>query len=214
MPKPIILAALLLSIAPVASLASEDCPARPFRLKIDIDAPREVLDHSRDTRALSGMLSERSLPGYVTQGLTKVDYTASYTTEYLSQKREDGSWCSTVDSVTVKFGFLAPPTIYLARSLPDGSCMYNEVMKHEYQHLRIAQETLEAGRKWIGSALRQQLAQGGAVGPTANSANAVVDDGIKNIVNKITGGLYATARFKNLALDTPENYARLGKVCG
>lgn len=214
MPKTFIIAALFLAAAPAASLAAQDCPARPFHLKIDIDAPREVLDHSRDTRALSAMLSERSLPGYVTQGLTKVDYTASYTTEYLSQKREDGSWCSTVDSVTVKFGFLAPPTIFLARSLPEGTCIYDEVKKHEYQHLRIAQDTLEAGRKWIASALKQELTKSGAVGPTANAANAELDAGIKNIVNKITGGLYATARFKNLALDTPENYARLGKVCG
>jgi hypothetical protein len=213
MPKTLINAALFLALAPAAVLA-EECPARPFHLKIDIDAPREVLDHSHDTRALSGMLPERSLPGYVTQGLTKVDYTASYTTEYLSQKREDGSWCSTVDAVTVKFGFLAPPTIYLARSLPEGGCMYNEVKEHEYQHLRIAQDTLEAGRKWIGSALKQQLTQGGAIGPTANAANAEIDAGIKDIVNKITSGLYATARLKNLALDTPENYARLGKVCG
>ncbi|MBY3433353.1 hypothetical protein HFN89_04150 [Rhizobium laguerreae] len=213
MPKLFVLASLFLALAPAASMAQE-CVARPYRLKIDIDAPREVIDRSRDTRTLSGMLSERSLPGYVTQGLTKVDYTASYTTEYLSQQREDGSWCSTVDAVTVRFGFLVPPTIYIARSLPEGGCMYNEVMKHEYQHLRIAQNTLEAGRKWIGSALKQELSKGGAVGPSATAANAEIESGIKGIVNKITGGLYATARFKNLALDTPENYARLGKVCG
>jgi hypothetical protein len=159
------------------------------------------------------MLSERSLPGYITQGLTRVDYTASFTTEYQSRQLQDGNWCSTVNAVTVDFGFRAPPTIYIANGLPEGSCMYNEIMTHEYQHLQIAKDTLEVGRKWITGALKQELSKSGTVGLSAASANAEIEQAIKTIVNKITLGLYATARFKNLALDTPENYARLGKIC-
>jgi hypothetical protein len=212
MPKHLVLAALLLALLPSAALAG-DCDARPFRVKVNANSPREVIDRSQDSRSLSRMLSESSMPGYVTQGLTRVDYTASYASEYLSQQRRDGSWCSTVDGVTVDFGFLAAPTIYVSSALPRGSCIYNEVMKHEYQHLRIAQETLEAGRKWITKALKEELSRGGAVGSTSEAANAQIEARIKGMVNKITGGLYATAKARNLALDTPENYARLGKLC-
>ena len=176
-------------------------------------SPHESIDRSQDSRTLSTMLSDSSMPGYVTQGLTRVDYTASYTSEYLSQQSGDGSWCSTVNSVTVDFGFLAPPKIYIASALPEGSCIYNEVMKHEHQHLRIARDTLEAGRKWIAKALKEELSRGGAVGPTSEDANAQIERRINGMVNKITGGLYAASKVKNLALDTPENYARLGKLC-
>lgn len=210
MPKHLVLAALLL--APSAALAA-DCAARPFRIKVNVILPRETIDRSQDSISLSTMLSDSSMPGYVTQGLTRVDYTASYTSEYLSQQRMDGSWCSTVNNVTVDFGFLAPPKIYIASALPQGSCTYNEVMKHEYQHLSIARDTLEAGRKWIAKALKEELSRGGAVGPTSEAANAQIERRINGMVNKITGGLYAAAKVKNLALDTPENYARLGKLC-
>lgn len=212
MPKHLALAALLLALAPTAALAN-DCDARPFRVKVNVVSPRETIDRSQDSRTLSTMLSDSSMPGYVTQGLTRVDYSASYTSEYLSQQRRDGSWCSSVSNVTVDFGFLTPPRIYIASALPEGSCIYNEVMKHEYQHLRIAKDTLAAGRKWITNALKEELSRGGAVGPTSEAANAQIERRIKGMVDKITGGLYAAAKVKNLALDTPENYARLGKLC-
>lgn len=212
MNKHFVLAALLLATAPSA-VRAQDCPARPFRLKVNVDAPREVIDRSKDSRSLSTMLTDSSLPGYVTQGLTRVDYSAAYTSEYLSQQRRDGTWCSTVNEVTVNFGFQTPPKIYLASGLPEGSCMYREVMKHEYQHLRIAQDTLEAGRKWIAKALKEELSKGGAVSTNNDAANAAIERRIKGIVNKITAGLYQAAKVKNLALDTPENYARLGKLC-
>jgi hypothetical protein len=212
MPKCFVLAALLFATVPTTVLAQE-CPSRPFTLKVNIQAPKETLDRSKDSRSLSAMLSDSSLPGYVTQGLTRVDYSAGYSSEYLSRQRRDGTWCSTVNAVTVDFGFRTPPQIYVASELTEGSCIYREVMKHEYQHLRIAKDTLEAGRKWITKALKEELSKDGAISNTSDAANAMIERRINGIVNKITAGLYQTARFKNLALDTPENYARLGKLC-
>ncbi|MDW9478946.1 hypothetical protein GOB57_09660 [Sinorhizobium meliloti] len=208
----LVLAVLILAFSPSAALA-DGCDAQPFRLKVNVTSPPEVVDRSQDSRSLGTILSDSSLPGYLTQGVTRVDYTASYSTEYLSRRRSDGSWCSTVNNVVVDFGFLAPPSIYIASALPPGSCMYDEVMKHEYEHLRIARETLESGRKWITRALKEELSKKGGVGPTPDAANSQIERRVSGIVNKITSGLYAAARVKNLALDTPENYARLGKAC-
>lgn len=206
-----LMAALI--FAPLPALAAETCPAVPFDLRVVKVAPTEGIDRSLDSVRLGSMLTASSLPGYVTQGLTQVDYTASYTTEYESRQRPEGRWCSNVRKVTVNFGFVKPPKIYVSSSVPYGGCLYNEVLKHEYQHLAIARETLAAGQKYVERALRQTLSGGGTLGPTPDTANAVIDGAISDVVNRITSGLYTTAKVKNMALDTPANYARLGKAC-
>lgn len=193
--------------------ADETCGPAPFVLDVQKSAPTETIDRSLSNARLSSMITASSLPGYVTQGVTQVDYTASYKTEYASVQRPDGRWCSRATKVTVNFGFLTAPKIFIASGIPYGSCLYNEVLKHEYQHLHIAQGTLDAGQKWIDKALRQTLSYGGVVGPTPDTANAVIDKAIGDVVNKITRGLYATAKARNMALDTPANYALLGKAC-
>lgn len=203
---------LALLVAPAASYAGT-CASLPPRLAVDVVAPKERVDRTRSSRELSSMLTDSSLPGYVTQGLTKVDYSASYTSGYRASQRPDGTWCSNVEDITITFGFKTPPTIYIANGLEEGSCVYREVVKHEYQHLAIAHSTLDAGRKWISKAVSDELAKGGEAGISATAANEALENRIRTTVNRITGGLYQTARLKNLALDTPENYARLSRIC-
>lgn len=212
MTKLFIITATIIGLSSLAAKA-EDCAPQPYRLQVVIDAPRETVDRTLDSEALGRMLTAKSLPGYVTQGLTQVDYVASYSTEYESQQLGDGKWCSRVGKITVKFGFAARPKIYISSALPVGSCVYNEVMKHEYQHLKIAQDTLSSGRKLLAGGVKEALASGGVIGSSPEAANAQIDRAISKAINRITGGLYAAAKLKNMALDTPQNYARLGKIC-
>nr|WP_250807773.1 hypothetical protein [Neorhizobium tomejilense] len=204
---------LLALLAPYSAIAADNCGPEPIDVAVVIYAPGERLDRSLSSDQLGSMQTASMLRGGITQGITAVSYNTSYTTDFVSSQLNDGKWCSRAAKVTVNFGFTEPPVIYLARGLEQGSCLYNEVLGHEYQHLAIARETLAAGQRWLGKGVRDALTGRGAVAPTPDAANSVLDKVILDTVNKITSGLYAAAKMKNLSLDTPANYAKLGKRC-
>ncbi len=204
-----LLAVLVLS-SPVSALAS-DCGPRPFQVDVRIAAPRETLDMSLDSGTLAKM-GNMSMLG-VTQGLTQVEYEVSLVTEYEASPTPDDRWCSRARKVTVTFGFKSPPKIFMANGLTRGSCLYEAVLRHEYQHLEIAKGTLTEGKMWIGKAVNDILALGGATGLTAQLASDTLERSLMNHVEMVTKRLYQRAEVRNLSLDTPENYRRLGASC-
>jgi hypothetical protein len=204
-----LLAVLILS-SPISAFAST-CGPKPFEVDVRLAAPRETLDMSLDSAALAKM-GNMSMIG-VTQGLTQVEYEISLSTEYEATSTPDSRWCSRARKVTATFGFKSPPKIFLANGLARGSCLYNAVLRHEYQHLAIAKETLTEGKAWIGKAVNDILALGGATGPTAQLASDTLERSLMNHVEMVTKRLYHRAEVRNLSLDTPENYRRLGASC-
>lgn len=206
-------AALFGTMAPLGAMAADDCGPGDTEVLVVVNAPSEKLDRRLSASQLGSMQIAKSLPGGITQGVTAVSYNASYSTDFVSTERSDGLWCSRAAKVTVNFGFSEPPVIYLASGLLEGSCLYGEILAHEYQHLSIARDTLTAGGKWLDQGVRTVVSKGGVVARTPEAANAVIDQEILDTVNRITTGLYAAAKTKNLALDTPQNYAKLGKRC-
>jgi len=208
-----------LSILPLAlwaisaPAAASDCgPGRP-EIVVELSLPPETLEHRLDSAALASLNPGSFLPGYTTQGLTKVDYQASYRIEFVSERLPDGRWCSRVGRLAVEFGFTEPPTVFVSSSVPRGGCLYREVLAHEYRHLAIAKETVSAAGSMLRDRLVRLLAGNGVRGNDPDSANAVIDDAVSRAVDDVSSGLYRAAAARNAALDTPSEYALLGKAC-
>jgi hypothetical protein len=195
------------------SHASSVCGPRPASITVVPLYYAETIDKSLTSDQLGQFQTAVSIPGAITKGLTVAGYTADYTAEFLSEQLPDGRWCSRVQNVVVNFGFNDVPKIYLSRDLQEGSCYYNAVLAHEYEHLKIAQQVVVSGKQWIEKGIRDYLARGGAISTSPDAANQILDQAMHSITDTITSRLYANARTRNLALDTPENYAKLGKQC-
>ena len=210
-------APLALAFALVGSLvspaAAADCAVVPYEVTINILSPRATLDSGLNQAALDRATVKSARPGFNAKGLTEVNYEASYTTEYESVTVPGGGWCSRVRKVIFRFGFATPPAIHISPSLKVGGCLYEEIVEHEHQHLAIALDTLEAGRKWLDNAARIVVDAGGVVGPTADIANKELQARLTKMVNRITTQLYLAADTRNQIIDTTASYLRLGQAC-
>ena len=196
-----------------ASAYANTCGNRSFELNINANSPTEIVLHNRSSRDLGAFLKTKALLGYVTQGLTVAKYQSGYSVEYSSQKLSDGSWCSRVSRLNVDFGLSDAPYIYVASELPRGGCLYNEVMKHEYQHLAISREMVKAGQSQLNIRLKGALSPNGARAKSADAATKIIETKIATAIESVTSRLYKIAEQKNARLDTPSNYAALGNIC-
>ena len=210
--KSIIYAAVV-SLAFIGSSEASTCPSESFDLRINSNFPAEVILHNRSRKELGAYLNEKALLGYVTQGLTVVQYQSGFSAEYASRQLRDGSWCSRVKQLTIDFGLSDKPYIYIAREVARGTCLYNEVMKHEYQHLNISKEMVNVGSRQLKIGLRNSLAVNGVRANTSSEAIRILEQNITSSVDSITSQLYQIAETKNAMLDTPANYALLGRIC-
>lgn len=211
--KALVALPLLFQIAASGAATAEDCGPTPYRLRFDIDAPEARVEHGRSSGELSGMLVARAMPGYVTRGVTSLNYKAGYRADLLTRRMPGGGWCARVVSATVEFGFASPPRIHIDRELRTGSCEYRAVLEHEYEHLRIGHESLAEGRSLMDAELRRLLDAGGVAAPTAEDANRILDERVAEALNEVTKLVYARAAVRNSALDTPESYRRLSEAC-
>jgi hypothetical protein len=209
-------AAIALSASFVFAQAQgvQSCSSVPFTVSVIPAVPGEHIDRNYDSRSLAAKLGVAPLPGFRAQGLTNYTYSSSFNTNYESVQMDDGSWCSRVRSIDVTFGFAEPPTIYISSELTSGSCLYNAVLRHEYVHMGIGHETIATGRKAIPATVQATLSKASAaVAASPEVAMALVGDRIAAVVKQTTEQLYAVSKARNMFLDTPENYARLGSEC-
>ena len=105
-----------------------------------------------------------------------------------------------------------PVVIYIGREFPPGTCAYDEILKHELRHLKTYMDYLPRVEKTVRAALAKRFEARPLYAPrgTAKAALAREID---------TGWLpYIKAEMRKVeilqaAIDSPQEYARLGKAC-
>jgi len=106
-----------------------------------------------------------------------------------------------------------PIVVYVSREFRPGSCAYEEVLAHEMRHLNTYLDYLPKVEARVRAALAQRF-EGKPLYARIGQAQALlqreVDRGwmpyIKNEMAKVEA--------LQAAIDSPQEYARLGKVCG
>lgn len=106
----------------------------------------------------------------------------------------------------------APVIIYIGREFPPGTCAYDEILKHELRHMKTYMDHLPRVEKTVRAALAKRFEARPLYAPrgTAKAALAREID---------TGWLpYIKAEMRKVetlqaAIDSPQEYARLGKAC-
>lgn len=108
--------------------------------------------------------------------------------------------------------YYAPIVIYVSREFPPGSCSYQEVLAHEMRHLKTYQDFLPRAEAIVRARLAARFAGKPLYAPIGQARNLLqreVDRSwmpyIKREMEKI--------EVLQAAIDTPQEYARLGKVC-
>ena len=107
----------------------------------------------------------------------------------------------------------AEHTIRLAREVPPGGCLAGEVLAHERRHAEVNRRTLrDAGAELRGLA-RTWAARAEFRAADVNTAAQALQDELAQAVEPVLERLRAARDAGHAAIDSPEEYRRLGRVC-
>ncbi|WP_168030370.1 hypothetical protein [Falsiroseomonas selenitidurans] len=192
------------------------CPARGTPLlRVSLSDP--------DARVLPPLSAERlrqlaevpeDAPGTVLHhlGLTlsRVEWRSEITVR--SQGRPGGPVCGVPFEIRLSLVH-AEHSIRLAREIPRNGCLARQVLAHERRHAEVNRRTLREAAEGLRSAARAWAARAEARAPDAAAAAQALQEDLTAAVEPVLARLRAAREEAHAAIDSPEEYRRLGRVC-
>ena len=105
-----------------------------------------------------------------------------------------------------------PIIIYIANEIPPDSCTYREVLAHELRHLKAYQEHLPTVETKVRAALARRFGNAPLYAP-GGQARRLLQREIDTQWMPYIKAEMAQVEVVQQRIDSPEEYARLGKVC-
>ena len=168
------------------------------------------IDNSYSFHGLSAMKGERA-PGSYVLGLTRTESRVAIGVQGRMLSDPASGYECVAPRLEIKLSYL-PIVVYVGREFAPGTCGYREILAHEMRHLATYLNFMPQAEKIVGDALARRF-QGKPLYAPAGQARKLLqrelDSGwmpfIKNEMVKVER--------MQAAIDTPQEYARLGKVC-
>jgi hypothetical protein len=212
--KLLLLALLLLCLGPASARTAfqarcedslgEVSPA------ISIQQPGYRIDNSLSYRSLTVMKGPAPAGSYVL-GLTRTESRVSISVASgLLADRETGYECI-APRLQVSL-FYVPIVIYVGREFTPGSCAYQEILAHEMRHLKTYLEHLPKVENVVRNGIVIRFGGRPMYAP-AGQARALLQRELDSRWMPYIKGEMAKAEALQAAIDTPQEYARLSKVC-
>jgi hypothetical protein len=193
----------------------------PFQDRCDAEAAGAVatvtsqdhgwrIDNSLSFRTLTAMKRPRVTNGWVL-GLTHTE--SRITVKVDGKQFEDaaGGYECVLPRVDVGLDYV-PIVVYVGREFAPGTCAYREVLAHEMRHLKSYQAMLPT----VGETVRAKLANRYAGKPLfarTGQARGMLQNEIDAVWLPYVRNEMARIERLQLEIDTPQEYARLSKVC-
>ena len=108
--------------------------------------------------------------------------------------------------------FYSPIVVYVGREFPPGSCAYQEILAHEMRHLKTYLDHLPKVEVTVRAALSKRFDNKPLYAP-AGRARALLQQEINTGWMTYIKNEMAKVEVLQAAIDTPQEYARLSKVC-
>ena len=212
---------MLFSGVKAALAAGCAMPAETPTLHVEIDASRPDIDHTKRRAMLKGFDIATISPydhgknisiNALIRGAIAIDTQTGTTLQYLNNGKDNCEWFNNID-LTLKLN----PTIFIASEIPENTCLYREVLKHEYTHyktdLQIAQDYRLVFQKEIENFMRQT----GMVGPFPATMQAQVTQELAKrldaVVHIVSERMNADRIRRQALIDTREEYERVVRAC-
>lgn len=113
--------------------------------------------------------------------------------------------------ITVKL-YYAPIVIYVGKEFEAGSCAYNEILTHELRHMKTYQDHLPKVEALVRAALARRFEAKPLYAPQGSARNALAREINAGWMPYIKAEM-ARVEVLQAAIDSAEEYARLGKAC-
>lgn len=196
--------------APALADECDRLPAPSVTVK-RIDEPIKV-DTQYGFRQLTHLGSDIGRAGHVIVGLTRGKARARFSVVMSRHVDRSRRWECSSPHITVTYGF-SPMIVYVAKEIPQGTCAYDEVFRHEMLHVNASQEHIAALEQKLRDALAARFVTGqpwrGPVGQAPRLLQReLVDLWQPYLEREINLGMEAQK-----AIDSPEEYARVMNSC-
>jgi len=144
-------------------------------------------------------------------GLTVTRYGAQVNYRTSSMRNPLSHYECTSANIVISMAY-EPTVIFVGREFRPGTCAYKEILAHEMRHLNTYLEQMPKVETAVRSALERRFPAKAVYGP---QGQAQAD--LKREIDEIWGP-YFDAQMKKAdqahdAIDTPQEYARLSRVC-
>src|SRR5262249_35839980 len=141
---------LLLLWLPVRAEAGI-CPApsRVASVAVAPLLPRVQETHSASYHELSSRMKQALKPGQDTMGLASSRFDMKFHFDFRVLQRS-GWDCYYLSSIEAQFGY-DYRLVQIAREVPEGSCLYDEIRKHEYKHVAVDETAVRENLSYIDS---------------------------------------------------------------
>ena len=168
------------------------------------------IDNSHSFHGLSAMKGDRT-PGSYVLGLTHTESRVGVKVQGRMLSDPASGYECVAPRLDITLSYL-PIVVYIGREFAPGTCSYREILAHEMRHLATYLKFMPQAEKTVGEALARRFQGKPLYAPSGQARNLLqreLDTGwmpfIKNEMAKVER--------MQAAIDTPQEYARLGKVC-
>jgi len=106
----------------------------------------------------------------------------------------------------------SPVLIYVGNEFVPGSCAYQVILEHEQRHLQAYMDNLVRVEKVVRDALNKRFDARPLYAPSGTVMSALEHE-INSVWFPFIRDEFDKGKDKQALIDTPEEYARMGKVC-
>lgn len=208
--------ALLLLCMPATA-----CARTPFQARCEDTIGQSVsvlssqqngyrVDNSYSFHGLSAMKGDRA-PGSHVLGLTRTESRVAVGVEGRMLSDPASGYECVAPRLEVKLTYL-PIVVYVGREFAPGTCAYREILAHELRHRDTYLASLPRAEKVVSAALARRFQGKPLYAPAGQVRNLLQREIDFTWLPFIKNEMLKVERLQ-AAIDTPQEYARLGKVC-
>ena len=168
------------------------------------------VDNSYSFHGLSALKGDRA-PGSYVLGLTHTESRVAIGVRGRVLSDPATGYECVAPRLEVKLHYL-PIVVYVGREFAPGTCAYREILAHELRHRDIYLGFLPRAEKIVGDALARRFEGKPLYAPRGQARDLLqreIDTGWMPFIKREMGKVERL----QAAIDTPQEYARLGKVC-
>lgn len=169
-----------------------------------------TIDNTQSFRALTA-LKGKAPPNAFVLGLTRAQGRLSIGSDGALLRDPLSGYECIAPKIDVEL-YYTPIVIYVGREFAPGTCAYQEILAHEMRHLKAYRDHLPKVERTVRKALSDRFNNKplyARTGQASASLKREIDTGWMPYMKREL----ASVEVQQAAIDTPEEYARLSRVC-
>lgn len=197
-------------------------PETPPAIRVNVEVTQPVVDHTKPRAQLKQVQVATASPygngdNVHVNGLMRGAITLETQSALAWQRSRDESVnCSWYNHVNIKLSL--KPTIFVAAEIPQQSCIYREILNHEFKHYQTDFNIAKDYQVIFQDELKQFVDNTPVIGPYTKEQQSSVRRDLMNKLEKVIQTVNDRMKIDRIKrqsmIDTRQEYERVARACG